>query len=154
MNKTKLTLGEIKQLNDEINGHMNNETGKVIYEGFLNQKLSILLKYDLIELSEFLIKESTKVDKFKDELVLKFGTDNGKGGTFLSMWVEDLDDEGNVVSKKLNPKYIEFDEEMSKLMMVEKEFEYPDITKDDLKNIGETKDNYQVLFKLIKKGTN
>jgi hypothetical protein len=39
-------------------------------------------------------------------------------------------------------------------MMVEKEFEYPDITKDDLKNIGETKDNYQVLFKLIKKGTN
>ena len=39
-------------------------------------------------------------------------------------------------------------------MLVEKEIEYPNITVDDLKNIGETKDNYQVLFKLIKKGTN
>jgi hypothetical protein len=154
MNKTNLTLGEIKQLNDEINGYINNETGKVIFEGFLNQKISILLKYDLTDLSEFLIKESNKVDKFKDELVLKFGKDNGKGGIFLSMWEEELDDEGNVISKKLNPNYIEFDEEMSKLMLVEKEIEHPDITKDDLKNIGDTKDNYQVLFKLIKKGTN
>ena len=153
MNKATLTLGEIKQLNDEINGHINTETGKVFYEGFLNQKIPIMLKYDLIDLSEFLIKESTKVDKFKDELILKYGEHDEKG-VKLDMWLIEKDEEGKIISKVINPKYIEFDEEMGKLMLIEKEIEFPDITKDDLKNIGETKDNYQVLFKLIKKGTN
>lgn len=153
MNKTKLTLGEIRQLGDEINGLLNKENGSVIYEGFLNQKISILLKYELTDLSEFLEKEKLKIESIKDELILKYGVQDEKG-TKLDMWLIDKDDEGKIISKKLNPKYIEFDEEMGKLMMVEKEIEYPEITKDDLKNIGETKDNYQVLFKLIKKGTN
>lgn len=153
MNKKTLTLGEIRQLGDEINGLLNKENGSVIYEGFLNQKISVLLKYELTDLSEFLEKEKSKIESIKDELILKYGVQDDRG-TKLEMWLIDKDDEGKILSKKLNPKYIEFDEEMSKLMMVEKEIEYPDITKDDLKNIGETKDNYQVLFKLIKKGTN
>jgi hypothetical protein len=153
MNKKTLTLGEIRQLGDEINGLLNKENGSVIYEGFLNQKISVLLKYELTDLSEFLEKEKSKIESIKDELILKYGVQDDRG-TKLEMWLIDKDDEGKIISKKLNPKYIEFDEEMSKLMMVEKEIEYPDITKDDLKNIGETKDNYQVLFKLIKKGTN
>lgn len=153
MNKTKLTLGEIRQLGDEINGLLNKENGSVIFEGFLNQKISILLKYELTDLSEFLEKEKLKIESIKDELILKYGVQDEKG-TKLDMWLIDKDNEGKIISKKLNPNYIQFDEEMGKLMMVEKEIEYPDITKDDLKNIGETKDNYQVLFKLIKKGTN
>jgi hypothetical protein len=150
MNKKTLTLGEIRQLGDEINGLLNKENGSVIFEGFLNQKISILLKYELTDLSEFLEKEKLKIESIKDELILKYGVQDEKG-TKLDMWLIDKDDEGKIISKKLNPNYIQFDEEMSKLMMVEKEIEYPDITKDDLKNIGETKDNYQVLFKLIKK---
>lgn len=153
MNKTKLTLGEIRQLGDEINGLFNKDNGSVIYEGFLNQKISILLKYELTDLSEFLEKEKSKIESIKDELILKYG-EKDENGVKLDMWLIDKDDEGKITSKKLNPNYIEFDEEMGKLMMVEKEIEYPDITKEDLKNIGETKDNYQVLFKLIKKGTN
>jgi len=153
MNKINLTLGEIRQLNDEINGLINQETGNVIFEGFLNQKISILLKYELTDLSEFLEKEKNKTEKIKDELILKYGEEDEKG-IKLNMWLIDKDDEGKILSKTINPKYVQFDEEMGKLMLMEKEIEYPDITKDDLKNIGETKDNYQVLFKLIKKGTN
>jgi hypothetical protein len=153
MNKKTLTLGEIRQLGDEINGLLNKENGSVIYEGFLNQKISVLLKYELTDLSEFLEKEKSKIESIKDELILKYGVQDEKG-TKLDMWLIDKDDDGKILSKTLNPNYIQFDEEMSKLMVVEKEIEYPDITKEDLKNIGETKDNYQVLFKLIKKGTN
>jgi uncharacterized protein (DUF433 family) len=37
------------------------------------------------------------------------------------------------------------------LLNQEIEIEYPEITKEDLKDAGKTKDKYQVLFKLIKK---
>ena len=36
-------------------------------------------------------------------------------------------------------------------MAQEKEIQYHEITKDDLKNAGQTTDNYKVLFKIIKK---
>jgi hypothetical protein len=51
----------------------------------------------------------------------------------------------------LNPKYLEFDKEYGTLLSQEKEIEYPEITKDDLRDAGKTNDQYKVLFKLIKK---
>ena len=36
----------------------------------------------------------------------------------------------------------------------DKEIEFPEITKEDLKGAGKSKDKYQILFKLIKKETN
>jgi hypothetical protein len=51
----------------------------------------------------------------------------------------------------LNPKYLEFDKEYGTLLNQEKEIEYPEITKDDLREAGKTNDQYIVLFKLIKK---
>jgi hypothetical protein len=67
------------------------------------------------------------------------------------MYNDVVDEEGNIIGKEVNPKYIEFDNEYSTLLNQEKEIEYPTITKEDLKDAGKTKDNYKVLFKLIKK---
>lgn len=57
MEKLTLKLGDVLQLGHELNGLTNPETGERIYEGFLNQNLSIILKYELTDLGEFLIKE-------------------------------------------------------------------------------------------------
>ena len=59
------------------------------------------------------------------------------------------DEEGNI-TKVINQKYIEFSNEYSELLKQEKEIEYPEITKEQLKKAGETTDDYKILFKLIK----
>ena len=152
MEKTTLKLGEVLQLGHEINGLTSQETGEIIYEGFLNQNLSIILKYELTDCGEFLTKEKKKIETLRDELVTKYGTEHN-GGMVVKMYTEEKDVEGNV-NRVVNPKYIEFDTEYGKLLNQDKEIEFPEITKEDLKGAGKSKDKYQILFKLIKKETN
>jgi hypothetical protein len=153
MEKLTLKLGEILQLSHEINGFNNPETGERIYEGFLNQNLSIILKYELTDCGEFLTKERKKIETLRDELIKKHGTEKN-GNMVVNMYLEYKDSEGNI-TRSMNPKYIEFDTEYSKLLEQEKEVEFPEITVQDLKDAGKTKDQYRALFKLIKKeGTN
>jgi hypothetical protein len=151
MEKIKLKLGDHLQLESELNGYMDPQTGTQIYEGFTKQNLSIILKYELTELGETLTKERKRIETLRDELIKKYGEDDGKGGMMVKMHIEQKDDEGNIISKTFNPKYIEFDNEYGTLLNQEKELEYPEITKDDLKDAGKSKDKYMVLFKLIKK---
>ena len=151
MLKIKLKLGEILQLESEINGLVNQESGKIIYEGFLKQNLSIILKYGLNELSELLKNERKKVEVLRDELIKKYGEENNEGGIFVKMYDEIEDEEGNVIGKKFNEKYLKFEEEYSVFLNVEKEIEYPEITKEDLKDSGKSNDDYRILFKLIRK---
>jgi hypothetical protein len=151
MEKIGLKLGEILQLESEINGFQNRETGEQVYKGFIKQNLSIILKYELTELSEILINERKKIDGLREELIKKHGEDDGSGSIFVKMFNEVLDEEGNVVSRSYTENYLKFDEEYSTLLNSEKEIEYPEITKEDLKEAGKSNDDYKVLFKLIKK---
>lgn len=135
----------------EINGFVNPETGEKIYEGLLKQNLDIVLKYDLTELSEVLTKERKKVESLRDELIKKHGEADENGGIMVKMFNEQKDEEGNVISKVVNPKYVEFDQEYGELLNREIDVEYPEITREDLKEAGKSKDKYLVLFRLIKK---
>lgn len=151
MEKITLKLGEILQLDSEINGFVNPENGEVVFEGFLNQNLDIVLKYELTDTGDFLTKERKKIEALRDELIKKYGEELPDGGIMVKRFKEVKDDEGNLLNMVTNPKYLEFDEEYSTLLNNEKEIEYPEITKQDLKDAGKTKDKYKVLFKLIKK---
>lgn len=150
MEKIKLKLGEILQLGHEINGFINPENGQKEYDGFLKQDISIILKYELSELGESLEKEKKKVDGLRDELIKKYGQEEN-GSLVVKMFIDELDEEGNLKTRQINPKYIEFDKEFGELLNQQKEIEYPTITKQDLKDAGKTKDNYKILFKLVKK---
>lgn len=151
MEKITLKLGDVLQLESEINGYVDPQSGDQIYEGFAKQNLSIILKYELSDFSTTLKTERTKVEALRDELIKKHGEDDGKGGLWVKMHNEVKDDEGNIIGKVINPKYVEFDKEYGTLLNQEIEIEYPEITKEDLKDAGKTKDKYMVLFKLIKK---
>ncbi len=153
MEKSKFKLGDVLQLESEINGFASPESGERIYEGFLKQNLSIILKYELTELSEVLTKERKKVEGLRDELIKKHGETDDNGGIIVKMYNEQLDADGNVIGRTINPKYVEFDNEYGQLLNTEIDVEYPEITKEDLKEAGKSKDKYQVLFKLIKKET-
>lgn len=154
MEKTTLKLGDILQLCHEINGLTNPETGEPIYEGFLNKNLSIILKYELTDVGELLIKEKKKIESLRDELIKKYGSEVN-GNLAVKMYNDEFDSEGNVIKSTINPQYIEFDKEYGTLLNQEKEIEFPEVTLTDLKDAGKTKDQYRVLFRLIKKeGTN
>jgi len=153
MEKITLKLGDVLQLESEINGYVEPQTGEQVFEGFSKQNLSIILKYELSDFSTTLKSERTKVETLRDELIKKYGEDDGNGGILVKMYNEVKDEEGNVIGKVINPQYVEFDKEYGVLLNQEIEIEYPEITKEDLKDAGKTKDKYQVLFKLIKKGT-
>lgn len=151
MEKITLKLGDVLQLETEINGYSDPQTGEEIFEGFSKQNLSIILKYELSDFSTELKNERSKVETLRDELIKKYGEEDGNGGILVKMYNEVKDDEGNVTGKVVNPQYVEFDKEYGVLLNQEIEIEYPEITKEDLKDAGKTKDKYQVLFKLIKK---
>lgn len=151
MEKVKLSLKDALQLESELNGLVNQQTGEIIYDGFLKQNLSIIKKYELKETVEFLQNERKKVDELRNELIKKYGKDDGKGGLSVVMLDEVLNDEGVVVSRKFNENYLEFDKEYAELLKKEVEFDFPEVTKDDLKRAGDTQDDYIVLFKLVKK---
>ena len=152
MEKITLKLGDILQLESEINGFVDSQSGTQVFEGFTKQNLSIILKYELTELSDTLKAERIKVDSLRDELIKKHGEDDGKGGIMVKMYIKEIKDENDkVIGGDINPKYLEFDKEYGTLLNQDKEIEYPEITKEDLKEAGKSKDKYQVLFKLIKK---
>jgi hypothetical protein len=151
MEKITLKLGDVLQLESEINGYIDPQSGEQIYEGFSKQNLSIILKYELSDFSTTLKSERSKVDALRDDLIKKYGEEDANGGILVKMYNEVKDDEGNVTGKVINPQYLEFDKEYGTLLNQEIEIEYPEITKEDLKDAGKTKDKYLVLFKLIKK---
>jgi len=144
---TKLTIDQILQLDAEINGYTNPQNGEVVYEGFSSQPLSILLKYELRELSDRLKEERTKVDELRNELIEKFGEKTEDGGIQITPTIEKTKGKKKEVVK--NPKYVEFIGEYNKLLAKEIELDHPTITKDDLKDAGKTKDQYNILFKLV-----
>ena len=151
MEKQKFNLRDVLQLEGEINGIVNNETNEVIFEGFINQNLSIILKYELTEFSDFLKNEKKKVEILRNDLIRKYGKREKDGSIIVEMFSEKKDENDNVISKEFSESYLNFEKDYGTLLNQVIELEYPTITKEDLKNAGKTKDNYTILFKLIKK---
>lgn len=146
---TKLTIDQILQLDAEINGFTNPQSGDLIYEGFMKQPLSILLKYELSEFSTKLKDERTKVDGLRNDLIEKYGEKTEDGNIQILPTMEEKD--GEETKTVENPKYTTFMKEYDELLNKEIELEHPEITKEDLKEAGKTKDQYNILFRLIKK---
>ena len=129
MNKIEFTKRELLQLEFELNGGVTYD-GSITCEGFLRQYLPVNLKYELQTLSEYLVNFLNEIMEIRENLLLKHGTPNEKGVV--------------VVNSDLFNK--EFDEILNQTI----EIEYPDIFLEDVKKMGRTKDDYRMLFHLIK----
>jgi hypothetical protein len=145
---TNLTIDEILQLEAEINGFTTPQ-GHQVYEGFSKQPLSILLKYELSEFSKKLREERETVEGLRNELITKYGTEQEDGSIQISPTIEET--KGKKTETVENPKYTKFIEEYGSLLNKKIELDHPVITKDDLKDAGKTKDQYNILFRLVSK---
>jgi hypothetical protein len=146
MKKIKFYLVEILKLESEINGFTNPHNKEVIYKGFVNHNLPILLKYELTDLSDFLRTEKKKIEGLRDELIKKFGKEDNEGNVTIQTYVNAEDGDYRITEEFMN-----FEKEYNLLLSQEIEVNCPEITKEDLKKAGESTDNYELLFKLIKK---
>jgi len=151
MEKISLKLHEFLTLETELFGVKNQQTGEVTSKGLLNEKLSLVAKFWLNELGKKVASEKESVEKLREELIKKLGTEE-EGQVFIKMYDEVKDEEGNTVSRSLTSNFIEFNQEYEKLLSEEKELEYRPFELSELANV-ETEGNLNVFFKLVKAPT-
>jgi hypothetical protein len=160
MDKLTLKLFEFYNLDAEINGLSNPQTGEKVSEGLLQAKLPLTVKYWLTELSKKVRSEKQTIEDLKNELIRKYGKEDDKGGISIPVVVDELGADGQpvkvvaedgteTVKKVLNPDYQAFDKEFGELLNTEKELEYKPFDLADFKSL-ETTDNFVTFFKLIK----
>ena len=160
MEKISLKLFEFYNLDAELNGLTNQQTGEKIASGLIQEKLSLVTKYWLTELGKKVAAEKAAVEELKNDLIKKYGKEDDKGGISIPMVIDELDEEGqpkkdldkdgNWFTKKvINPDFQLFEKEFNDLLQTEKELEYKAFTLEDFEKV-ETSENYTTFFKLIK----
>lgn len=150
MEKVTLKLFEFYNLEAELNGVTNQQTGEVVSKGILNEKIKLTTKYWLTELSKKVSEQKQSVDKLREDLIKKYGSTDQSGNLSIQMYSKiEKDEEGKVTLAEPNPKYIEFQSEFNYLLQQERDLEYKPILLSDLELI-ESDGNYPTIFKLIK----
>ena len=160
MEKISLKLFEFYNLDAELNGLTNQQTGEKIASGLIQEKLSLVTKYWLTELGKKVAAEKASVEELKNDLIKKYGKEDEKGGISIPMVIEELDSEGQPIKdldkdgnwftkKVINPAYQNFEKEFNELLQTEKDLEYKAFTLEDFEKV-ETSENYGTFFKLIK----
>lgn len=151
---TKLNLGEIYALEAELNGSINQQTGEKLSKGIMGQPLSMRYRFHLSDLVDVAVATKKKIDSSRDALITKLGVASGNGFTLPAIIDKldkkgkpVLDKEGNPV-KEVNPKFVEFNEEMTKFLMEEKEISHYPFTIEALDFT--TDESYPVFLKLLK----
>ena len=150
MEKISLKLSEFYQLEAELNGVTNQQTGEKLSNGLVNEKVKLTTKYWLSDLAKKVAAEKAAVESVKEELIKKHGEADETGNISIPVYInEQKDEEGNLIGREINPKFVEFQNEFNTLLEEERELEYKGFTLEELDSV-ESSDNYAVFFKLIK----
>ena len=150
MEKISLKLSEFYQLDAELNGVVNQQTGEKLSNGLLSEKVKLTTKYWLSDLAKKVAVEKEAVEKVKNELIQKHGEADAQGNISIPFYAnEQVDEEGNVISREVNSKFVEFQNEFNALLEEERELEHKGFKLEELESV-ESDDNYPVFFKLIK----
>lgn len=160
MEKISLKLFEFYNLDAELNGLTNQQTGEKISTGLIQEKLSLTTKYWLTSLGKAVAAEKAAVEELKNDLIKKYGKADESGNISIPMVIDEVDADGNAVKstdsegneftkKILNPDFQQFEKEFNELLQTEKELEYKPFVLEDFEKV-ETSENYVTFFKLIK----
>jgi len=149
MQNTTLQLGQILQLETEVNGVVNTQTGETISKGLLKEVLKFKTKYWLMQLSDDLVEEKKKIETVRDQLVKELGEEDETGAISLPVFINEVkDEEGKIVSREVNPKFLDFQEKFNELLAETKEVAHGKFLLEDFEAV-ESAEVYPVFFKLI-----
>ena len=142
MTKKSLKLVQFYNLEAELNGVTNPQTGENLTKGLLSEKIQLKTKYWLTDLYKKAKEQTDACSALRDELIKKYGEESDKGAS-ISQTVEE--DGKNVV----NPNFVSFQNEFNALLNEEREIEYKELSIEDFGSI-ETEQVYETLFSLLK----
>jgi hypothetical protein len=149
MQNTTLQLGQILQLETEVNGVVNTQTGEIVSKGLLKEVLKFKTKYWLMQLSDDLAEEKKKIEAVRDQLVKELGEEDETGSISLPVYINEVQDEdGKIVSREVNPKFLDFQEKFNELLVETKELSHGKFLLEDFEAV-ESAEVYPVFFKLI-----
>ena len=152
MEKITLKLYEFYNLEAELNGVTNQQNGEVTSKGLLAEKIKMTTKYWLNDLVKKVVTEKEACEALKQELIKKHGEADEQGNVSIPMYVNIMtDEEGQTVSREINPKFVEFQSEFNAVLNEDKELEYKGFTLEEFENV-ESEGKYDTFFKLIKVG--
>jgi hypothetical protein len=152
MEKVSLKLYEFYNLEAELNGVTNQQTGEVTSKGLLAEKIKMTTKYWLNDLVKKVVAEKEACEALKQELIKKHGEADEQGNVSIPMYVNIMtDEEGQTISREINPKFVEFQSEFNAVLNEDKELEYKGFTLEEFENV-ESEGKYDTFFKLIKVG--
>ena len=150
MEKISLKLHEFYSLEVDLNGLTNQQTGEVVAKGLLSEKIKLTTKYWLSDLNKKVSAEKESVEKLKEELIKKYGETDESGNISIPMYINVVtNEEGEIISREVNPKFVEFQTDFNTLLGEERELEYHSFKLEEFENV-ETDGNYATFFKLIK----
>jgi hypothetical protein len=159
MEKITLKLFEFYNLDAELNGAINQQTGAKISSGLLQEKLPLVTKYWLSDLGKKVAAEKAAIEELKNDLIKKYGKADDKGGFTIPMLIDELDEKGEIVksvnedgsevSKKvLNPDFQAFEKDFNELLQTEKDVEYKGFKLSEFEKV-ETSENYETFFRMV-----
>ena len=149
MQNTTLSLGQILQLEAEVNGVTNSQTGEVVSKGLLKEVLKFKTKYWLMQLSEDLVEEKKKLDAVRETLIKELGDEDETGSISLAVFINEVkNEEGKIVSREINPKFVEFQDKFNELLSETKDVAHGKFLLEDFEDV-ESAEVYPVFFKLI-----
>jgi hypothetical protein len=166
MNKVTLKLHEFYNLEAELNGVVNQQTGEVVAKGLLSEKIKLTTKYWLSDLVKKVSAEKQAVEALKEELIKKHGEQDENGAVSIPMYIDKVDTDGNAVTTKVkkedgqeeevtvklyNPKFIDFQNDFNALLQEERELEHKPFKLDEFENV-ESDGVYTTFFKLVEVG--
>jgi len=150
MQKTSLKLYEFYNLEAELNGVVNTQTGEVTSKGLIAEKIKMAKKYWLNDLSKKVLIEKQACEELKKELIKKHGEADEAGNISIAMHINIVtDEEGKTVSRDVNPKFVEFQNEFNALLNEDRELEHKEFQLEDFENV-ETEGAYATFLKLVK----
>ena len=150
MEKVAFKLIDFYSLQTEINGAFNQQANQLIIRGLLNESIKLSTKIKITDLLKKVQAEIEVLMSKRNELVEKYGEKQEDGTSVLSPFINvQTNEQGEVVSREDNPKFIEFQQEFQQALQEEKGFEFEPFTKEDLEGFY-TEFNYTQFYKLVK----
>lgn len=144
-----LTLNDVLTLEAELNGLYNIQTGELIAEGLLSKELDLIVKYHLEKVVKQAIEHKTEVDKVREELIKKYGKQEGEAFS-LPLYINEVkDEEGKTISAEINPNYVKFEEDFAKLLKEKVTIKIKDLSAEDVYRNIKSKTRLRVLNSLL-----
>ena len=115
----------------------------------LSESIKMSTKYWLIDIAKKVATEKATCESIKQELVRKYGKEDEEGNFLMTRYINQTNEEGEVILSEINPKFVEFQNEFNSVLMEERELEHKEFNLSDFETVV-SPNTYTTFYKLVR----